>query len=303
MSKILVLYVFHIFNERCRYFIKNGIFYDPNVDFIIISNDKYTDFKAPPYVKKFFRDNIGYDFGGWSDALLTDKLYEKYDYFIFLNSSVMGPFVNGRWTDIYLNGLKGNVKLFGSTINCTMRNTPLIDWLNLIVDKKNILFEVLYNTTELVKFLKVSLGDPNDSAHLQSYIFAMDRNTLDYLIQCKIFTNTIYPKSFIESVNTKEILMSRKIIDKGWNIGCLLPNYNNVDFTHPNKNFNSLGDITLQKYEDILWTKEQLVFVKGNRSSNIEYQQLLILCIFLILFLVLTKKFYRLLISISKPKS
>ena len=26
-----------------------------------------------------FRKNIGYDFGGWSDALLLNNLYEKYD--------------------------------------------------------------------------------------------------------------------------------------------------------------------------------------------------------------------------------
>jgi len=46
-----------------------------------------------------------YDFGGWSDALLTDNLYQGYDNFIFVNSSVLGTFLpsyKGKWTDIYI---------------------------------------------------------------------------------------------------------------------------------------------------------------------------------------------------------
>ena len=79
-------------------------------------------FTVPSYVKTLYRDNIGYDFGGWSDALLIDNLYKNYDNFICINSSVIGPFIpsyyNEKWTDIYLKGLlQPNVKLFGSTIN------------------------------------------------------------------------------------------------------------------------------------------------------------------------------------------
>ena len=56
-------------------------------------------------MKVLFRDNIGYDFGGWSDALLLNDLYKNYDYFLFVNSSVIGPFIDNylkiKWTDIY----------------------------------------------------------------------------------------------------------------------------------------------------------------------------------------------------------
>ena len=97
-------------------FIEKCIFYDENVDFIIISNNKDNKFETPDYVKTLFRENIGYDFGGWSDALLAGDLYEKYDNFIFVNSSVIGPFIpsyyKNNWTDIYINGLQNNVKLF-----------------------------------------------------------------------------------------------------------------------------------------------------------------------------------------------
>jgi hypothetical protein len=237
MSKTLVLFVFHIFNDRCKKFIDKCIFKDPNVDFIIISNNKKARFQCPSYVIKMFRNNIGYDFGGWSDALLYNNLYQNYDNFIFVNSSVIGPFLRpdfkGKWTDIYLDGLKGDVKLFGTMIN-TMR-------------------------------------DPLKKAHVQSYVFAVNKETLQYLIDEGIFSNTKYVKNFNEAVNQKEILMSRKIIDKGWNIGSLFPLYNGVDFRFitkapENYDINFQDDVMYDNYYGYLWTEYDLVFVKGNRG-------------------------------------
>ena len=121
--KTLVLFVFHEYNHRVEHFFKNSIFYDEEVDFMIISNNRDNIFEVPAYtnVFKMLRDNVGYDFGGWSDALLNDQLYLKYEYFIFVNSSVIGPFIPSyyqeKWTTIYINGLQENIKLFGSTIN------------------------------------------------------------------------------------------------------------------------------------------------------------------------------------------
>ena len=131
-----------------KYFIENAIFNDENIDFIIISNNK------------------GYDFGGWSDALLENDLYKNYNNFIFVNSSVIGPFISHKhdckWTDIYINGLRDNVKLFGSTIN--------------------------------------TCGDPLNKSHVQSYIFSMNKNTLKYLINCEIFSMKNYAKTFNQAI-------------------------------------------------------------------------------------------------------
>jgi len=157
-KKILVLYVYNTYNDRVKRFIKNCIFYDKNIDFIIMSNNKndknsntfknITNIKLFLYknVKILFRDN--YNFEGWSDTLSKDNLYEKYDNFIFVNSSVTGPFFpsdKGKWTNLYINGLKDNVKLFGSTVE-----------------------------------------DPLKLAHVQSYIFSIDKTTsLKYFTDCK----------------------------------------------------------------------------------------------------------------------
>jgi lipopolysaccharide biosynthesis protein len=184
------------------------------------------------------RDNIGFDFGGWSDALLTDDEYTKYDRFLFVNSSVIGPYLpgyyRGRWTDIYLHGLQGNVKLFGSTIN--------------------------------------TIEDPVHKAHVQSYIFAMDRETLDYLIECEIFSKHNMALTFQNAVDNKEILMSRKIIERGWNIGSLLPCFKSVDFTSSElSSVINLNDIMYNRFRNVIWNEYDLVFIKGNRRIQIGF--------------------------------
>jgi len=261
--KTLVLYVYHIYNDRVSHFLNNAIFKDESVDFIVISNipddtiptnlsddwviHTYVDTKIdlscnlpdglPDYVKFFPRKNVGYDFGGWSDAILTNDLYKQYDRFIFVNSSVMGPFIpsyyQGKWTDIYLNGLQGNIKLFGSTIN--------------------------------------TCEDPLNKSHVQSYLFSMDRETLQFLIDCEIFSTTNYANTFNDAIWQKEVLMSKKIIENGWNIGSLFDYYTGVDFTFRDKkpweyDKPFLNDI-MNMHSKYMWSKYQLVFVKGNRMG------------------------------------
>jgi hypothetical protein len=239
ITKTLVLYVFFEYNNRVAQFFQKAIFYDKNVDFIVIINNlklKLQTNTFPPNVKFFIRDNIGFDFGGWSDALLTNNLYKNYKYFIFANASIIGPFnSNNKWTDIYINGLQeNNIKLFGSTINCQ--------------------------------------GLPDTNSHVQSYIFSMDIITLEYLIKCGIFTMNNYTVSKNDTIDFKEILMSRKIIENGWNIGSLMKYYKNVDFTFKTK---KAGDYNIRFLDDImydywykrgLWNLNELVFIKGNRD-------------------------------------
>lgn len=240
MSKILVSYVFHIYNKRVKHFIKYCIFESTNVDFLIICNDTNLNFNFPQFsnVSVMKRDNKGYDFGGWSDGILTNELYKNYDYFIFVNSSVLGPFLKpnfrGKWTDIYINGLhKQNCKLFGSTIN--------------------------------------TIKMPSMFSHVQSYIFSMDKEALDHLIEEEIFTMRKYTKSMTDTILSKEMLMSRKILDKGWNIASLLPLYKGVNFTDSrtfNHNTTTYDDVMYEQYRRQLWTLYDLVFIKGNRIPN-----------------------------------
>jgi len=242
---LLVLYVFSDYNERVKQFLKNCIFYEDNIDFVIIVNNPNARLTVPKNLKNvsvIVRDNIGYDFGGWSHALLKNNLYQKYDNFIFVNSSVIGPFLpsffKGKWTDIYLNGLTEKIKLFGSTINtASLDNLP-----------------------------------PNYfNSHVQSYIFSMNKETLIYLIQCGIFSIPTKNIPFNDLIIEKEVLMSRKIIEKGWNIGSLLSQYLNIDFTLKTPmNVQLKGDLMYNKFRNVLWNEYELVFIKGNRDIIIK---------------------------------
>jgi len=230
MSKTLILYVFHEVNERVDFFVKNALLQN-DADFLFISNGKNNVLELPEYVDILFRENVGYDFGGWSDGLFRNDRYQKYENFIFVNSSSVGPFCTSAWPNHYLSGLVGNVKLFGSTINCA----------------------------------------PNP--HVQSNIFSMNKETLNYLIECEIFSPTKYTQSFDDTIWEKEVKMSQKIIEAGWNIGCLMKHYENVDFTFKEKqpqdyNILFLGDVMFDRWINVYWKPSEIVFVKGNRITN-----------------------------------
>ena len=71
--------------------------------------------------------------------------------------------------------------------------------------------------------------------------------------------------------------MSRKIIDRGWNIGCLLKHYKNVDFTFNGKKpdefkFNFFkNDLMNEISYNTFWKEYDLVFIKGNRVNLLKF--------------------------------
>ena len=245
-SKTLVLYAFHEYNSRVLNFINNCIFYDEDVDFLVIANSLNSTFDVPEYVKVLNRENIGFDFGAWSHGLLHDNIYKNYDYFIFINSSVIGPYLpmyySGNWTDIFIEGLTNEIKLFGCTINC------------------NIIFN-------------------NGIPHVQSYCFSMNKETLEFLIAEDIFSISNYASTMNEAIYLKEIRMSSLIINNGWNIGCLMKYYNGIDFRLPpnQRGCNLLNDMVYNRSFETKFFKafEEIVFIKGNRLIDFELNEII----------------------------
>jgi hypothetical protein len=226
----LVVYVLYDYTTFVKKFI-NKIVKDDNVDFVIVCNNMSLTFKVPSYVSLIYRENKGHDFGGWSEGLLKRK--KDYDYYICLNSTVDGPYTKEKWTDIYTKGLTNDIRLFGSSINCC--------------------------TGEWCKSYPQYWSGP----HVQTYIFSMTHETLLYLSAEGIFSLTEYTTDKIETVFNKEIGMSKKILDNGWNIGCLMNRYKGVDFRIEDDRW--MDDVMFSQLENIYWTKEELVFIKGNR--------------------------------------
>jgi|Laugrespbdmm15sn_2_1035079.scaffolds.fasta_scaffold11402_1 hypothetical protein len=239
--KTLVLYVFSELNERVNTFIRNAIFLDANIDFLVINNGSSSEPVLPDYVIYFKCDNLGYDFGGWSRGLLYNDIYKEYDKFIFVSSQAAGPFLpsyfKGKWTDIYLDELSDTLKLFGSSIN----------------------------TNDIH-----GINDPEGSSYIQSYIFAIPLDTLLYLISKDIFSITSYSKSNLDVIN-KERKMSRLIIENRWNIGCLMKYYKGIDFrfltSRPSDYKPFLGDpLLMRNFSDKLFNNfYELVFINISR--------------------------------------
>jgi len=233
--KTLVIYVYHTYNDRVRNFIKNAIFLDRNIDFMIINNDCNVPITLPDYVMYFKTTNLPNDFDMWSKGLLYNNLYKDYDSFIFVNSSAMGPYLpsyfKGKWTDVFIEGLTDSVKLFGCTIN-TGKN------------------------------------DPEVSSYLQSYVFSLDLEALTFLISKEIFSLSSY---LVDNDSTKEFKMSRHIIENNWNIGCMMEYYKDLDFrflaSRPSDYKPFLGDVMIAKNfsEKLFGNFYELIFVNGTQ--------------------------------------
>ena len=265
--KTLILYTFNVYNKNVSYFIKNGLFESKSHDFVIIynsDNDIDICIDIPSYVKMYKRSNTGYDFGAYSDYILSnlDFINIHYNKFIFLNCSCIGPFIPRycknmlNWCDIFTNKLNEDVKLVGSTINACGH---------------------LY------------MG-PDMYSHVQTWVFCIDKECLDFLIKHEIFSNKTYDR-YMEVVMNKELKMSRIIINNGWNIACLYEDYVDIDFRLSNlrekyKNVEFISNIEviiLHKYLSIVdgkiarknkdsmkqllkqIDKYNLIFLKNNR--------------------------------------
>jgi hypothetical protein len=238
--KTLVLYAIYEMKNCVKYFIKNGIFKDENVDFLFISMNSELSF--PENIQHIFCENKGRDFGAWSHGLLINERYKNYDKFIFLNDTIVGPFSEDKWTDVFLSGLNDNVKLIGSTIN-----TCAID----------------------------AKGDPRTRTHVQSYAFCMKRETLDFLIEKGIFSLTKFAENRMDAIVNYEIQMSRYIIENGWNIGSLMKYYEGVDFRFKTKNpedynITWLDDMMYPQLIGMVSSPKEVMFIKENRF-NINY--------------------------------
>jgi hypothetical protein len=227
--------VFHQYNDRVKHFINHAVFKDPRVDFIFISNDPDTQIRLPKYVRLIRRENIGYDFGGWSDALAQEKKrLDRYKYVIFANSSIVGPYISEkkRWPYVLTDGLKDDVKLFGVTIN--------------------------------------TMDNPDHFSHVQSYLFVLDVETVKMLINEHILCTCHYAETFQGAISEKEIGMSRKILEHDGNISSLLKYYHGIDFRkpYPSTDKEPLWDVMFKGYENTLWTRDELLFIKGNRDLD-----------------------------------
>ena len=206
----LVMYAFSDtdaeYTQNLRYFVAEASRQGDDSDYLFIINTDAPDRPGnlPSLLalnaRYVFHRNECYDWGsfGWamSQSLVDTK---RYRYFVFMNSSVRGPFmpayVKGTWTKHLVSMLDDSVKLVGPTISCEPA--------------------------------KSRAGDIRFNPHVQSYVVATDRTGLAILLDSPVFEcrSTIQ-----ETIFHSEIGVSKAILDAGFNIAALMTRYRGVDW-------------------------------------------------------------------------
>jgi hypothetical protein len=100
-------------------------------------------------------------------------------------------------------------------------------------------------------------------------MFAMTRECLEFLIFSKLFSNNDY-NNWSEFIAIKEILMSQLVLKNNWNISCIIPEYQNIDYRLLNNDFNFSSDHGDPNYSNCCFGRTvhpyESIFIKINRN-------------------------------------
>jgi hypothetical protein len=192
------------------FFVKKELSYKDNIDYIIVINGyNYSDNIKFPELNNLTiikRENIGYDFGGHNAAL--ESIKKSYDFYFFMNSGVIGPiiphyFTSIHWTNIFIKKINDSVKLVGTTIVCLPEH-----------------------------------DSGGYGPKIEGFFFMTDNIGLELLKNQKnIFCN--HQNKYSAIVNG-EYGLSNCILKNGYSIDCMLPKYQNINWTNKvNYNMNN----------------------------------------------------------------
>lgn len=245
-NKTCVIYTFHKYNENVKYFAKK-CYQNDNILWIFVQNvnnikEICDQSLIPDFAKFYSRENVGYDFGGWSYGLSKiDK--NNYDYFMFVNSSARGPLTcQKEWLDIYTSKLNNFTVIVGSTINkhgCGSEN-------------------------------------PYTDTHVQSYAFCLNKTGIEIICKTKIMTLENLYSDKVKIVKNKEIKMSRDILNAGYNICELQSVSKDIDFRELNdEKINSINCDLLfnEHFEKKSISADEILFVKTTRDIDKKFYE------------------------------
>jgi len=215
-QQVLVLYHYYekdqSYIDNFAHFLRFG--YDSSLDYlIVIAGECSVDLPSLDNVQYFFTENKNFDYGGYCAVIQTLDLWQQYDFYLFINSSVRGPFLpaycNQEWTNLFIEQLSYGVGIVGSAISITPSSHSISK-----------MYHEKYGILERNNYLL---------AHVQTTCYALSRKVLEQLIQLGFYgENKDLNKD--EAVRAYEIRLSQLILDMGLNLRCMLPEYNQTDY-------------------------------------------------------------------------
>jgi hypothetical protein len=248
--------VYHYYEKDSKY--RDNLIYFLSVG-IIDEHDYYIVIAGGCTIKLPLKENIFYiktvnknnDYGGYSEFIKTaaQKL-QIYKFFIFINSSVRGPFLPNYsapdWTVPFIKKLSNDTHLVGSSINALPINS------------------------EYSKILgEISSYHP-PFTHVQTTSYALTSEALNHLISLGFF-DIARLMSKEEVIAFYELRLSKEIIKNGWNFSSSAPLYDDKDYrnqhvlTENNSAVN--GDVLFKKgFMGRTLNPYDLIFIKVNRD-------------------------------------
>ncbi len=238
------------YRDNLIYFLSVGIL-DEYHYYIVIAGGCTVELPLKENISYIKTENRNNDYGGYSEFIktATQKL-QNYNFFIFVNSSVRGPFLPNYspsdWTVPFIKKLSNDTHLVGSTIN------------------------VLPIQSEYSQKLGEISSYPPPFTHVQTTSYALTSEALNYLISLSFYDMDRF-MSKEEVIAFYELRLSREIIKNGWNFSSIAPLYDEIDYRKQNefiKNDSAVnGDVLFKKgFMGRTLNPYDLIFIKVNRD-------------------------------------
>lgn len=236
------------YKNNLIYFLSVGILKDVDY-FIMISGECTVALPDWPNVTYIKIENWNNDFGGYIKFFQVTQS-DKYEFFVFINSSVRGPFLpnysESRWVNAFTDRLRGDVHLVGASIN------------------------ILPESATHTRRFSATYGYEPPFVHAQTTAYALSAAAARYLIDIGFYAveKTLTKK---EVIIHYELRLSQEIIRHGWNIGSFLPgydglNYRKLSMTYPNVSSRN-GDVLFEgAFYGRTLSPTEAMFVKVNRN-------------------------------------
>lgn len=213
MNSSVIIYAYYMSESNdfnLSYFVKKELTYKDNIFYIIVINGyNHNENIIFPNLENLVvikRENIGFDFGAYNAGLkYIEDNNKQFDYYFFLNAGVIGPIIphyyrENHWTTIFHKKINKNVKLVGTSIVCLS-----------------------------------SYDSGGFGPKVEGFFFVVDKIGLQLLKnQQNIFCDH---QNKHDAVVNGEYGLSNCIFKSGYTIDCMLPRYQNIDWTDKNNYF------------------------------------------------------------------
>ena len=213
-----VLVIYHYY-EKDQSYIDNFLHfiqfaYRPEFNYlIVIAGSASIKLPQANNIAYFYAKNQNFDYGGYAQAIKDLKFETNYANFIFVNSSVRGPFLpphsQKAWANHLFDLCSNGVGIVGTAISLTPSHHAISK-----------MYHEKYGYAERNK---------NILAHVQSTCYVLSQAVLCSLIKGG-FYDVHEPLSKDETVRDYEMHLSQTLLAQGLNLKCMLPEYNKPDY-------------------------------------------------------------------------